>query len=66
MYNFMLTELTVQCVEHQGIKCGFIGEVGSSWPLHGEATLNPFESTDMLLALNFVSFHEVCSQTTLL
>jgi hypothetical protein len=41
MYNVMLTELTAQCVEQHGIKCGFIGEVGSSWPLHGEPTLIP-------------------------
>ncbi|XP_023723099.1 phosphotriesterase-related protein isoform X1 [Cryptotermes secundus] len=34
MYNLMLTELTMQCVEHHDIKCGFIGEVGRSWPLH--------------------------------
>lgn len=41
MYNLMLMELTAQCMEHHGIKCGFIGEVGSSWPLHGESASIP-------------------------
>ncbi|PSN56987.1 Phosphotriesterase-related protein [Blattella germanica] len=34
MYNMMLTELTARCVEQHDVKCGFIGEVASGWPLH--------------------------------
>lgn len=36
MCNLMLTELTTGCVDYPDVKCGFIGEVGSGWPLHGE------------------------------
>jgi phosphotriesterase-related protein len=34
MCNLMLTELTTGCVDYPDVKCGFIGEVGSGWPLH--------------------------------
>ena len=36
MCNLMLRELTAGCVDYPDVKCGFIGEVGSGWPLHGE------------------------------
>lgn len=35
MYNLMLEEMTVECKDSPGIKTGFIGEVGSTWPIHG-------------------------------
>jgi hypothetical protein len=31
----MVNELTTGCVDQPDVKCGFIGEVGSGWPLHG-------------------------------
>ncbi|XP_021919754.1 phosphotriesterase-related protein isoform X1 [Zootermopsis nevadensis] len=34
MYNLMLKELTDGCEDQPDVKCGFIGEVGSGWPLH--------------------------------
>ncbi|XP_076229012.1 phosphotriesterase-related protein [Nomia melanderi] len=33
MYNVMLKEMTVGCVECPDVKTGFIGEVGSTWPI---------------------------------
>ncbi|XP_054288040.1 phosphotriesterase-related protein [Macrosteles quadrilineatus] len=33
MSEVMLQELTEGCVEDTTVKCGFIGEVGSSWPI---------------------------------
>ncbi|KAK0180247.1 hypothetical protein PV327_005912 [Microctonus hyperodae] len=33
MYNLMLKELTEGCVNYPEVKAGFIGEVGSSWPI---------------------------------
>ncbi|CAD6242147.1 GSCOCG00009422001-RA-CDS [Cotesia congregata] len=33
MYNLILKELTEGCEEYPSIKAGFIGEVGSSWPI---------------------------------
>ncbi|CAB3221524.1 unnamed protein product [Arctia plantaginis] len=33
MYNHMLKELTEGCVDAPGIKAGFMGEIGSIWPL---------------------------------
>jgi predicted metal-dependent phosphotriesterase family hydrolase len=36
MGNLMLKELITGCVDQPDIKCGFIGEVGSGWPLNGE------------------------------
>lgn len=35
MYNHMLKELTEGCVEAPEIKAGFMGEIGSVWPLRG-------------------------------
>lgn len=35
MYNLMLKELTEGCVNCPEVKAGFIGEVGSSWPITG-------------------------------
>jgi hypothetical protein len=32
----MLRELAIGCIDYPDVKCGFIGEVGSGWPLHGE------------------------------
>lgn len=51
MYNLMLTELTAQCVEHSGIKCGFIGEVGSGWPLHGKPALIPLPLVNVYVSV---------------
>jgi hypothetical protein len=31
----MVNELKTGCVDQPDVKCGFIGEVGSGWPLHG-------------------------------
>ncbi|XP_032689979.1 phosphotriesterase-related protein [Odontomachus brunneus] len=33
MYNVMCTELQKGCIDYPKIKAGFIGEVGSSWPI---------------------------------
>ncbi len=33
IHDTMLAELTEGCED--GIKCGIIGEIGCSWPLHG-------------------------------
>ncbi|XP_025152386.1 phosphotriesterase-related protein [Harpegnathos saltator] len=33
MYNVMHTELQKGCIDYPEIKAGFIGEVGSSWPI---------------------------------
>ncbi|XP_011301738.1 phosphotriesterase-related protein [Fopius arisanus] len=35
MHDVMLTELTEGCIEDASLKAGFIGEVGSSWPMTG-------------------------------
>jgi len=35
MYNFICKELEEGCVECPDIKAGFIGEVGSNWPIEG-------------------------------
>ncbi|KAK7863879.1 hypothetical protein R5R35_007212 [Gryllus longicercus] len=34
LYETILKELTEGCIDNLNIKCGFIGEVGSAWPLH--------------------------------
>ncbi|XP_073974327.1 phosphotriesterase-related protein [Rhodnius prolixus] len=34
IYNTMLKDLTNGCVEDISVKAGFIGEVGSCWPIH--------------------------------
>ncbi|CAH1404470.1 unnamed protein product [Nezara viridula] len=34
MVKLMTTELTEGCIDDPGVKCGVIGEVGSSWPIH--------------------------------
>lgn len=36
MYNVMCTELQKGCIDYSKIKAGFIGEVGSSWPITGK------------------------------
>lgn len=35
LYDTMVTELTVGCIDYPSVKCGFIGEVGSVWPITG-------------------------------
>lgn len=35
MCGFMTKELTEGCIEYPTVRCGFIGEVGSSWPITG-------------------------------
>lgn len=37
MVDSITKEMTVGCPEAPDIKCGVIGEVGCSWPLHGES-----------------------------
>ncbi|XP_033175888.1 phosphotriesterase-related protein isoform X1 [Bombus impatiens] len=37
MYDVMLKEMTIGCEEYPDVKTGFIGEVGSTWPI------TPFE-----------------------
>ncbi|XP_046433896.1 phosphotriesterase-related protein isoform X1 [Neodiprion virginianus] len=34
MYDLILKEMTVECEGSPGVKAGFIGEVGSTWPIH--------------------------------
>jgi hypothetical protein len=45
MCNIMVNELTIGCVDQSDVKCGFIGEVGSGWPLHGGFDKTPLEYT---------------------
>lgn len=33
MYNVILKEMTIGCEEYPDVKAGFIGEVGSIWPI---------------------------------
>lgn len=35
MYNLMRKELEETCVDCSDVKAGFIGEVGSTWPIEG-------------------------------
>jgi predicted metal-dependent phosphotriesterase family hydrolase len=35
MYNLMYKELEEGCVECLDVKAGFIGEIGSTWPIEG-------------------------------
>ena len=35
MVHLMKTELTQGCIDMPEIKCGVIGEIASSWPIHG-------------------------------
>lgn len=35
MFNSMVAELTEGCLDFPDVKCGFIGEVGSVWPITG-------------------------------
>lgn len=35
MYNVMHKELEESCLECPDVKAGFIGEVGSTWPIEG-------------------------------
>lgn len=36
MYNMMYNELENGCHEYTKVKAGFIGEVGSDWPIKGK------------------------------
>lgn len=36
VYNHMLQELTKGCVNFEGVKAGFMGEIASVWPLRGK------------------------------
>lgn len=36
MVDVMSRELTIGCEDAPDVKCGFIGEVGCSWPLYGK------------------------------
>lgn len=38
LFNSMLTEMTEGCVEAPNVKCGFIGEIASAWPITGRGT----------------------------
>jgi len=33
--EMILGDMTLGCLEDASVKCGFIGEVGSSWPITG-------------------------------
>ncbi|KAF3427597.1 hypothetical protein E2986_13417 [Frieseomelitta varia] len=33
MYDVMLKEMTIGCEDYPDVKTGFIGEVGSAWPI---------------------------------
>lgn len=33
MFNSMVTEMTLGCTDYPKVKCGFIGEVASAWPI---------------------------------
>jgi predicted metal-dependent phosphotriesterase family hydrolase len=46
MYNLIAKELTYCCENCRPIKAGFIGEVGSTWPIEGNNGIN-----------NYISFH---------
>lgn len=46
MYDLMITELTNGCVDYPSVKAGFIGEVGSSWPITGRKK--------MIISLNII------------
>lgn len=35
MYDVILKEMTIGCEESPDVKAGFIGEVGSIWPITG-------------------------------
>jgi len=41
MYNLMYKELKEGCVECAEVKAGFIGEVGSTWPIEGPRIIEP-------------------------
>jgi hypothetical protein len=45
MCSLMVNELTTGCVDQPDVKCGFIGEVGSGWPLHGGSDKTAMEYT---------------------
>lgn len=36
LYDHMVKELTVGCVDNPGIKAGFMGEIASVWPIRGK------------------------------
>lgn len=36
MYNLITQELTIGCEGNPSVKAGFIGEVGSAWPIEGK------------------------------
>ena len=35
LYDLMVKEVTIGCEEYPEVKAGIIGEVASSWPMHG-------------------------------
>lgn len=35
MYDVILKEMTIGCEESPDVKAGFIGEIGSTWPITG-------------------------------
>ena len=36
MADFMTKEMMEGCYNAPGVKCGLIGEIGCSWPMHGK------------------------------
>lgn len=52
----MCTELQKGCINYPNIKAGFIGEVGSSWPITGKAMRVSF--CEILLNISTVIFKD--------
>ena len=50
MADVMTKELREGCIDDPSIKCGFIGEVGCSFPLHGDPA---FSIKEVLWNLHF-------------
>lgn len=47
MYNEMQKELEIGCNECPEVKAGFIGEVGSTWPIEGKRSDNRTSHTSL-------------------
>ena len=63
MTNFMNDELTIGAFDCPEIRCGFIGEIGCSYPLHGKPILR-FAS--FIFENLFTDFERKCIQASAL
>lgn len=54
LYNSMVTEMTEGCIDYPSVKCGFIGEVGSVWPVTGTFITHFRFKVNRLSPVNFV------------